>query len=254
LSNAQTTSASTPPLAGEPAPLTPALIALRVLLIAVGLGLWFWTQGLIGARDIQFDPAVAKGMLSGDGLLKLTEPVNTYLNNNERVADYLLIVSSLLINVLAIYLFARAIFGSSTRPFLGLLILFALRQICQGMSALPAPPEMIWHQPTLGGWEPPGLLVTYKVGNDFFFSGHTAIAVYGAVELARLGRLGYLLLGLMTGLFQIAAVVVLRAHWAVDVYAGIATALLIAYLAQHIAPLFDRQLERLAARLGRSGG
>ena len=234
------------------------LIGLRVAIIVIGLALWFWTQGLLGARGDRFDSSIAKGLLRGDGLLLLTQPANQYLHTQPRMADYLLIVSSLLINVLAIYLFAVAIFGRSIRPFLGLLILFALRQMCQATSALPQPPGMIWHQPVLGTWEPPGLLVTYAVGSDFFFSGHTAIAVYGAIELARLRRLGSfvfgiaIFLGIASGLFQIGAVIVLRAHWTVDVYAGIATALLVAFVVQHVAPLLDRLLDRLASCCGGS--
>lgn len=228
------------------------LMGLRIGMIAVGLGLWFWTQGLLGVRDDHFDPQTAQDLLQGDAVLQLLEGGNQYLHENPRVADVLLIISSLLINALAIYLFLVAILGSTIRPFLGLLILFALRQICQAVSALPAPPEMIWHQPVLGGWEPPGLLVTYAVGNDFFFSGHTAIAVYGAIELSRLRqgvwRILGIALGIASGIFQVGVVLLLRAHWTVDVYAGLVTALLVAFLVQHLAPHFDHLLERISAR------
>jgi len=235
----------------KPNPQRRYLIGIRLTLILISLALWFWTQSLLGARGDRFDTSIGQGLLRGDGVLLLTEPVNRYLHENTQAANALLIVSSLLINVLAFYLFAAAIFGRSIRPFLGLLILFALRQLCQGISALPAPPDMIWHQPTLGGWEPPGLLVTYGVGSDFFFSGHTAIAVYGAIELARLGRVSYVVLGILSALFQIGAVIVLRAHWTVDVYAGIATAMLVAFLVPYVAPWLDRRLDLLAARCAR---
>ena len=64
------------------------------------------------------------------------------------------------------------LFGGSVRPFLGLVLLMALRQLVQSLCPLPAP-GMIWHYPGF-----PSLLVTYRVANDFFFSGHTAIAVF----------------------------------------------------------------------------
>lgn len=227
-----------------------ALIALRVVLIAAGLGLWFLTQKALGDRVQNFDPVVAESLLQGDGILQWLTPAHQYLLENVQTADNLLILSSLLINVLAIYLFAAAIFGRSISPFLGLLILFALRQSCQVLSALPAPPELIWRQPVLSGFEPPGLLVTYGVANDFFFSGHTAIAVYGAIELARLRRSVFVLLGVSSAIFQIVTVLALRAHWTMDVYAGIATALLLGILAPRIAPAVDRLLERLASAIG----
>ena len=50
----------------------------------------------------------------------------------------------------------------------------------QACVALPAPTDAIWHYPGF-----PSLLVTYGVANDYFFSGHTAIAVLAATELAR---------------------------------------------------------------------
>ena len=39
---------------------------------------------------------------------------------------------------------------------------------------------MMWNNPGV-----PSLLVTYETTNDFFFSGHTAIAVLGCIELIR---------------------------------------------------------------------
>jgi len=53
--------------------------------------------------------------------------------------------------------------------------------MAQATTALPAPPGMLWRDPGF-----PSLLVTYSVGNDFFFSGHTAFAVFGAPVWAEL--------------------------------------------------------------------
>jgi membrane-associated phospholipid phosphatase len=77
---------------------------------------------------------------------------------------------------------------------------------------------MIWRHPGF-----PSLLVTYGTSNDLFFSGHTAIAVYGAMELGRLGR-RWAVLGMLIALFEMAAVLVLRAHYTMDVFAGAAAA------------------------------
>ncbi|HUS38705.1 MAG TPA: hypothetical protein VMX74_04605, partial [Pirellulales bacterium] len=161
-------------------PLNPPRIrswrALRLLLVLVGLRLWFTTQSMLGQRQFSGDRP-------SDLLLDWTSPINVYLHLNPTVADALLIVSSFIIDVLGFFLLAWSIFGPSIRPFLGLLVLFTLRQVCQVLCALPAPHGMIWDQPhlpaALGGFAFPSALVTYKVENDFFFSGHTAIAVYG---------------------------------------------------------------------------
>jgi hypothetical protein len=90
--------------------------------------------------------------------------------------------------------------------------------------------------------------VTYGVSNDLFFSGHTAIAVYGATELARLNFPGARLAGLAVALFEASTVIVLRAHYTMDVFTGAVTALLVAGLAERMAPSVDRHLSRVSRR------
>ena len=130
----------------------------------------------------------------------------------------------------------RSEVAGSLRPFLALLMLFTLRQICQGLSPLPAPTGMIWHHPGF-----PSLLVTYQVANDFFFSGHTAIATIGAIEMGRIGRRWWLPAVLLL-LFEATTVIVLRAHYTMDVYTGMISALLVAIVAARVAPTIDRWL------------
>ncbi len=212
---------------------------LKLLFVLVGLALWFGTQWLIGHRPSGGDDA---GIV--DLPLRWTQPVNRYLNQHVAAADSLLVISSFVIDCLGIFLLGWSVLGPSIRPFLGLLILFALRQVCQGLIALPPPVGMIWRQPTLFGVEVPSLLVTYGVANDLFFSGHTALAVYGAVELGRLGRRWLVTAAVVIAAFQMGVVIVLRAHWTMDVFAGAVTALVAAYLAAHLAPRCDRLLAR----------
>jgi hypothetical protein len=199
----------------------------RVLLIALSLGAWFWSQALIAKRPFP------EGRL-GDRIHDLTAPWNHYLGENPRAANALLIATSALIDLLAIFLLGLSIFGPSLRPFLGLLILFILRQLCQGICALPPPQGMIWRSPGV-----PSLLVTYGTASDLFFSGHTAIAVYGCLELAyQVGSIG-IAAGVTIALIEMATVLVLRAHYTLDVFTGAVTALWVWSLAWHLAPRAD---------------
>ena len=202
----------------------------RSLLIALSLGAWFWTQALLARR------AFPEGGL-GDRLHELTAPWNRYLGAHPRAANALLIATSALIDLLGLFLLGLSIFGPSLRPFLGLLMLFALRQLCQGLCALPPPAGMIWRNPGV-----PSLLVTYGTASDLFFSGHTAIAVYGCLELAhQAGPLGAAA-GLVIAAIEMFAVLVLRAHYTLDVFAGAVTALWAWSVAWHLAPLADARM------------
>lgn len=96
---------------------------------------------------------------------------------------------------------------------------------------------MIWHYPGF-----PSLLVTYSVAGDFFFSGHTAIAVFATVELGRLGGRSIGALAVLVALFEITTVLVLRAHYTMDVLTGIVAALWVAAVVERLAPRLDRML------------
>jgi hypothetical protein len=203
---------------------------LRLVLAAAVLALWFWTQSLIGART----PPAA---VIGDALHNLTAGLNSYFSQRPTAANALLILSSGLIDALGLFLLGSWLFGGSVRPFLGLFLLMALRQFMQAICALPPPPNMIWHYPGF-----PALLVTYHVANDFFFSGHTAIAVFGAIELARLHRTWLTAAAVLLVFLEVATVLILRAHYTMDVFTGIIAALWVAYLVERISPRLDRLL------------
>src|SRR6266478_3303922 len=211
-----------------------ALVA-RILITCAALAIWFWTQSLLGAR-------ISPTQGIGDGLHRLTAPLNVYLHGAPRAANALLIASSALIDGIAIFLLASWIFAGQLRPFLGLAMLLVTRQLMQALCSLPAPPGIIWHNPGF-----PSLLVTYGVANDFFFSGHTAIAVFGATELARFRQKWLTVLAVCVVIFEIAAVLVLRAHYTMDVFAGIFAALWVAHVCERIS---ERSSLTVAGRAG----
>jgi hypothetical protein len=206
-------------------------MAARVAATVTVLGLWFWTQALIGSR------APSAGI--NDALHNLFAGLNSYFGQHASAANLLLIVSSGLIDILGLFLVAEWIFLGRSRAFLGLILLLGLRQVMQALCALPAPPNMIWRYPGF-----PSLFVTYKVGNDYFFSGHTAIAVFGAMELARWRRHWLTVLAFVVVVFEIAAVLILRAHYTMDVFTGAITALWVARLCDSVAPRVDRWLSQ----------
>jgi membrane-associated phospholipid phosphatase len=202
-------------------------LALRILITIAALAIWFWTQSLLGARTASSTPI-------GDGLHRLTAPLNAFFQSAPGAANALLIASSAFIDAIAIFLLGSWIFAGQLRPFVGLGMLLVTRQMLQALCSLPVPPGIIWHDPGF-----PSLLVTYGVANDFFFSGHTAIAVFGAIEIARLRRKWLTVLAICVVIFEIAVVIVLRAHYTMDVFAGALAAMCVAQICRNIP---DRNL------------
>ncbi len=193
-------------------------IALRVALIGGSLFLWFLTQKMIGARKLE-DGTIY------DHLHVVTAPWNAWLNQHTRPANVILIASSFCVDAVTLFVLFYAVLGPSFTPFWGLFGLFALRQLSQASVALPVPQGIIWRDPGV-----PSLFVTYGVGADFFFSGHTALAVYGAMQLSALHIPALTILGAVVAVLQGVAVIALRAHWTMDVLAGLFAALTVGLL------------------------
>jgi membrane-associated phospholipid phosphatase len=141
----------------------------------------------------------------------------------------LLITTSAFIDLFGLFLLGSSLFGPSLRPGIGLLLLFVLRQVSQMTCALPTPAGMIWRSPGF-----PSLLVTYNVANDFFFSGHTAIATLGAIEVARIGPWWLSIAAAIVALAEATTILVLRAHYTMDVFTGAIAAFCAAALAASI--------------------
>lgn len=203
-------------------------IAIKLGMTVAAIGMWLVTQNLLGKRKMTFKDSI------GDYIHILTERASAYLNQAPRVANGLLISSSLVIDAVGIFLILQTLLGTSVRPLLALLVLFTLRQVNQAITMLPTPQGMIWRNPGV-----PSLFVTYGVSNDLFFSGHTALAVLGAMEIAQLGGGFFLALAIAIVIFEIVTVILLRAHWTMDVFAGAITALWVHDIVSRFAPTVD---------------
>jgi hypothetical protein len=199
-------------------------IVFRISVIVVALALWFWTQRLISRKAM-----TNQGV--GDRLHEWTASTNAWFWSHPRAADLTLITSSAFIDIFGLYLIGATIFGPTFRPFLALLMLFILRQVCQGLCTLPIPQGMIWRYPGF-----PSLLVTYGTSNDLFFSGHTAIAVLCTLELAQVAPVWVVAIAAAIAFLEMTVVIVLRAHYTIDVFAAAFTAWCCHSLAGRIAP------------------
>jgi hypothetical protein len=151
-----------------------------------------------------------------------------------------LIVTSLFVDLFGLTLLGSAIFGASVQPFLAILFVFAMRQVCQLITTLPIPPGAIWHHPGF-----PSLLVTYGTSNDFFFSGHTAISVLGALYFVHTGPPWLAAIAVIVAALEALTVIILRAHYTMDVFAALFAAWGADVFARHLAPQIDVWLGRI---------
>lgn len=203
------------------------VILLRLTVIAVALVIWFRTQKLIATNTYG-------GNGIGDGVHRLTAKWHRYFSTHDKSADRALVASSLCIDLLGISLIAMSVFGPSFEPFIGIIIVFSLRQISQLCCTLPPPPGIIWRNPGF-----PTVLVTYEVGNDFFFSGHTALAVLGAIEICHFAPWWLGAIAILVACGEALIVLVLRAHYTMDVIAGAFAAWFAADMAARLATFAD---------------
>jgi len=206
---------------------------IRILFTAAALAIWFWSQALIGRKAFGKDGV-------GDWLHDLTAGWNHWLTVHPKAADMLLIISSLLVDLFGIALIAFAVFGPSVGPLIALVIVFGLRQICQASNSLPAPPGILWRRPGF-----PAVFVTYGISNDFFFSGHTALAVLGAIQAAHLLPAWAGIAAAIIALLEAVVVLVLRAHYTMDIIAGALAAWWASDMARLLAPAIDAWLATL---------
>jgi hypothetical protein len=204
------------------------MILIKIIFLLVMGFLWFLTQKLLGQRKQNSENEIF------DLLHVKTERLNQYLNQNPRVADRFILASSLIIDLLMIFLIAQSIFKTTTQTLISIFIIFSLRQLNQFITALPLPKGLIWRDPGFSS-----LFVTYKVSGDLFFSGHTALAVLGALELWQLNSVPLMILGLFIVAFEMSVVLVLRAHWTIDIFTGAITAVCVYLISRSMATPVD---------------
>lgn len=204
------------------------MIAFKGLFAIIAFGLWLWTQKLLGSQ------ASCEPNKIQDFILNKTKSWNDYLQSSPSIVRFLLITSSLIVDALGLYLVLNGIFGTTVQPLLGLVLLFTLRQICQALNRLPLPEGIIWRDPKF-----PSLFVTYNVSNDLFFSGHTALAVFGALNFAAGQSWIIIILALIVILYEILVVIALRAHWTMDILTGILAALWVDQVSAKLSPWVD---------------
>jgi uncharacterized membrane protein YecN with MAPEG domain len=112
------------------------------------------------------------------------------------------------------------------------------RQLSQFTVELPIPHNLWFEHPGF-----PSLTVNYEVKNDFFFSGHTCLAVMVTLELHKIfSRWWLTLLGCLLSVMQMLLVLIFRTHYIQDVIAGLFAPFFVYFFAKRLARFIDLRL------------
>lgn len=195
----------------------------RVAIVVAMLSAWFVTQAwLAPASDNIAVVAISSASYQiHDQSHVWTEPMHDWLSNHSFQLRLILTLSSTLIDAAGVYLLLGGIIGATTEPLLAVTLSFGFRQICQNICILPVPSTNLWQDPQIL----PSLLVTYDIGTDLFFSGHTVLSVLTALRVQRMCSWWMSVLTWLVAVFQVILVLTLRAHYWMDVF----TAVFVAY-------------------------
>ena len=207
---------------------------LRVMILIACFGLFYGMEQFVGSRG-------APDRID-DLMHDLFTPINGALQVNPRLADASMIAITGLADIAGVGLAVCSIFSRSVRPIVGLVALYGMRQTVEVLCELPVPAGMIWHYPGF-----PSLLVDYRVVDDFYFSGHTAMVAYATAELAMRRHWWLAALGAGCTLFVAIVLLSLRAHYTMDVFSGVVAALLAVWTGSRVEGYLERRRATMAA-------
>jgi hypothetical protein len=158
--------------------------------------------------------------------------------------NFVLITTSLWIDLCLIFLSLRALFGPTIRPFLEVFFFAVYRQCLQFLILLPIPEGILWRYPGF-----PSIMNDYSLQHDFYFSAHTGVSLLCAMELIRTGKKWLEVLGFSLFAYVVFALICLRIHYTMDIFTAIFVALYIIYTSERAAGPIDRFLQSLGKKI-----
>jgi hypothetical protein len=204
---------------------------LQALTVVAVYAVWLYSQDLLER---------SRGVVTGimDHTHDALAAANVFFNAHPTVTNAVLILSSLELDVAALSMVAFFFVRRELRPLLSLWIVLLMRQLCQASVSMPKPEGMIWHYPGF-----PSIVVTYGASNDFFFSGHMALATLLAAELTVQGaarRKQMVAWGVIGA--QALVILSMRFHYVTDVVAGFLAAIVATQFSSAVGRRLDERL------------
>lgn len=187
---------------------------IRLIMLYVFYKIWILSQNFINYKN-DFNKFVDRSHTT-------TSVIHKILKNNMIITKSSFIISSLIIDTIMSLIIIDYIFYNNSIEIKILLYTMIIRQINQCIISFPKPEEILWTNPGF-----PSIFVTYEVTNDFYFSGHTSLAVISGMFLQ---RYGYIILGQINIVFQISLLIFTRSHYFPDIITGFIIPYFIKYM------------------------
>lgn len=176
-----------------------------------------------------------------DNIFIMTESMNAYFREDESRRNAFVIFCSTLLDILVLVSFGRfALYATTFRLFIALILFYSIRAIIQAICTLEQPEGYDWGYP---GWF--SLTVPYGITNDFFYSGHVGVCFIFYLEFSAIGWFWLSMFSLLTMVFQIVLMIALRAHYSIDMISGVAFGHFFWIMAEKYSYLIDWHLLRI---------
>ncbi|CDW72690.1 UNKNOWN [Stylonychia lemnae] len=176
-----------------------------------------------------------------DRLFDLTEGLNSYFAQNDRMRDAFLIICGLLMDIMVLtqfYRFAR--YGTSWRLPIAMFAFYIFRALVQQLFWMRYPDGYLWDFPGFYS-----ITVPYGKTNDFFFSGHIGCCVIQIFEFKANNWNKFAYFSLVTCALQFALMICLRGHYFIDLVSGIVFGHYFWMLAEKYSYLVDVYIFRI---------
>jgi len=192
----------------------------KLLFCAILYSFWIKSQNYL-ATDLSADGRIIDRIHES----YYVNEINQYLHEHPNITNFHLALSTFLIDINIIIVFAICIFGYKIdekkrfRPVFLTFMGVIWRQICQFNNKLPIPNGIIWHDPGVYT-----IFMVYDAVNDFFFSGHTLISlIMGTALYDFTNRYSVKIYSIIFIIYEIGFVIVTKSHYSMDVEMAIAS-------------------------------
>lgn len=141
------------------------------------------------------------------------EKHNEFLFSNQKTRDWIIIISSFLIDVALMfvaYFFWRD--GKTARVMNSMLVFYVIRAICQLLFMMQYPEKWCFEDPGFFS-----VVVPYGKMSDFYFSGHSGFLLMATLELIHMKMIGLAFLNFLSTIYTAWMLLATRAHYSIGI-------------------------------------